>query len=168
MKRGRQQPKLRTNCPLTCDVGVRRCAYVTVKIPSLPGRIWRALSCSVIIYHLRIWNRFILIFREGPHGFTYFRIGKETHFCTCLSLSPLVYDPGIYLTWPSLCTLAHFHAWMRVECTGRSVSCPVLSLQDRARREASSNLVSGGFHITLSEEEACPRPTEWDQCWCIH
>lgn len=35
---------------------------------------------------------------------------ERKHIFAHVSLSPLVYDPGIYLTWPSLCTLAHFHA----------------------------------------------------------
>lgn len=48
LKRGQLQPKAWTICPVTCDMGVR-CSCATVRTPSLPGRIRRAVACSMTI-----------------------------------------------------------------------------------------------------------------------
>lgn len=76
--------------PMTC-VGVRRCAWVTEKIPSClatsEGHFLVFLSpknLQQIHYHSQ---------SHSPHGFAYFRTGKEIHFCTCLHLPPLVLSP---------------------------------------------------------------------------
>lgn len=70
-KGGRQQPKPWTVCPVTCDMGVSRCAYVTVKIPSLFGYIWRILPCSLTIRWPKKSGADLLSFSEAQPSGTY-------------------------------------------------------------------------------------------------